>query len=374
VLSVINDIKLPVLAEDGTTIISYTAVVISATDYSAFGVALYGRTWSSENYRYGFNGKEKDSETTAGAYDFGARIYDGRLGRWLSVDALSHLYPSASPYSFAAANPILFVDPDGNIIRIYLSETEYYDYTPGILPKDAPAIVGKVHDAVQYNMNSAKGAEVWNSLHQSEYVTEIRPSTDTDNRFDSSTAGKKTTDQKTIAGTIHWDINSAATVISQKGVDDPNDGAYKGDVSPATTLIHEAGHAAKLNEILATNDAQKLEDWKQSHNSESSVGDDLQYDNKEERRNITEVEQVYIKEINAWEQTNKKENAVYQPVRYNHKGMLRKDKQYDVLRPKDLPDKGAAYKEWKKLIAKEKDYSKIEDGTKESEKVEPSKN
>jgi RHS repeat-associated protein len=116
VLTVINDIKLPVLAEDGTTINSYSAVVISATDYSAFGVALYGRSWSSESYRYGFNGKEKDSENFAGAYDFGARIYDGRLGRWLSVDPMAIKFTSQSVYMAQGNSPIYFIDPDGKVI------------------------------------------------------------------------------------------------------------------------------------------------------------------------------------------------------------------------------------------------------------------
>ncbi len=116
VLSVINDIKLPVLAEDGTTIISYTAVVVSATDYSAFGVALYGRTWSSDSYRYGFNGKEKDNEGMGGGnqtYDYGFRIYNPSLGKFLSVDPLCGSYPWYTPYQFAGNKPIIAIDLDG---------------------------------------------------------------------------------------------------------------------------------------------------------------------------------------------------------------------------------------------------------------------
>ena len=39
-------------------------------------------------YRYGFNGKENDNEVkgTGNQIDYGARIYDGRLGRFLSVE------------------------------------------------------------------------------------------------------------------------------------------------------------------------------------------------------------------------------------------------------------------------------------------------
>src|ERR1035437_8895962 len=67
-------------------------------------------------YRYGFNGKESDFEVNnigGSSYDFGARIYDPRLGRWLSVDPLQRKYASLSPYNFTSNNPILFVDKDG---------------------------------------------------------------------------------------------------------------------------------------------------------------------------------------------------------------------------------------------------------------------
>jgi len=41
---------------------------------------------SAEQYRYGFNGMEHEDDLTGGDYDFGARIYDSRLARWLAVD------------------------------------------------------------------------------------------------------------------------------------------------------------------------------------------------------------------------------------------------------------------------------------------------
>lgn len=49
------------------------------------------------------------------SYDFGARIYDPRLGRWLSIDPLAIEIPSVSTYSFAHNNPIVLVDQDGKL-------------------------------------------------------------------------------------------------------------------------------------------------------------------------------------------------------------------------------------------------------------------
>ena len=68
------------------------------------------------DYSFGFNGKDKESEFNNGAYDFGARIHDARLGRWMSVDELVFKFPSMTPYNFALSNPLRNIDPDGRDI------------------------------------------------------------------------------------------------------------------------------------------------------------------------------------------------------------------------------------------------------------------
>ena len=66
-------------------------------------------------YRFAFNGKEKDKETygEGNEYDFGARIYSSRTGRFLSLDPLIEEYPMISSYCFAANNPIRLIDING---------------------------------------------------------------------------------------------------------------------------------------------------------------------------------------------------------------------------------------------------------------------
>lgn len=61
-----------------------------------------GRFFNSGDYRYGFNGQEKDDEVkgNGNSYSFTFRIYDSRLGRFFSVDPLSNSFPWNSPYSF----------------------------------------------------------------------------------------------------------------------------------------------------------------------------------------------------------------------------------------------------------------------------------
>ena len=70
---------------------------------------------SSEDYSYGFNGKERDDEVKGEGvqYDYGFRIYDARLGRFLSMDPLFAGYPYYTPYQFAGNRPIWAIDLDG---------------------------------------------------------------------------------------------------------------------------------------------------------------------------------------------------------------------------------------------------------------------
>ena len=84
--------------------------------YYPFGMLQPGRKFTSGSlYRYGFNGKENDNEVKGegNQQDYGMRIYDPRLGKFLSVDPLSAHYPYFSPYQFAGNKPIWAIDVDG---------------------------------------------------------------------------------------------------------------------------------------------------------------------------------------------------------------------------------------------------------------------
>jgi RHS repeat-associated protein len=75
-----------------------------------------GRKYSAgTQYRYGFNGKENDIEVKeeGNQQDYGMRVYDPRLGKFLSVDPLMPDYPFYSPYQFAGNKPIVAADLDG---------------------------------------------------------------------------------------------------------------------------------------------------------------------------------------------------------------------------------------------------------------------
>ena len=106
VLAVISDKKIL----NGT---SFEADVVATNDYYPFGMTIQSRTFASEEYRFGFNGKENDTDFGEGIQDYGARIYDERNARFLSTDPLMAEFLWSTPYSFAANNPIFLIDKNG---------------------------------------------------------------------------------------------------------------------------------------------------------------------------------------------------------------------------------------------------------------------
>lgn len=83
------------------------SILLSYADYYAFGEQLPSRNTTSD-YRYAFQGQELDKET--GMEAFQLRLWDGRIGRWLSPDPYGQY---ASPYLGMGNNPIRMIDKDG---------------------------------------------------------------------------------------------------------------------------------------------------------------------------------------------------------------------------------------------------------------------
>jgi len=81
-------------------------------NYYPFGQTMAGRSYTSiTDPRYKYTEKERDVET---GYDyFGARYYDSRIGRWMSVDPLAGKYPQWSTYVYGADCPVYVTDPNG---------------------------------------------------------------------------------------------------------------------------------------------------------------------------------------------------------------------------------------------------------------------
>jgi RHS repeat-associated protein len=101
------------VAADGADANTYPDLA-AYTDYYPFGMAMPDRVWISgllsEAYRFGYQGQfaEKDPETKYSQFE--ARLYDGRIGRWMIPDPAGQYW---SPYLGMGNNWVSGVDPDG---------------------------------------------------------------------------------------------------------------------------------------------------------------------------------------------------------------------------------------------------------------------
>jgi RHS repeat-associated protein len=98
--------------------------------YTPFGESLITQHANTGGYStsFRFNAKELDEET--GNYYYGARYYNPKWSIWLGVDPLASERSWLTPYNFVSYNPIMRIDPDGNL------DTE----PPGVLPMDQTKI------------------------------------------------------------------------------------------------------------------------------------------------------------------------------------------------------------------------------------------
>lgn len=94
---------------------NFTAYIADGSYTGGSGGGSGNVAGMSGGYRYGFNGKENDNEIKGegNQQDYGFRIYDPRIGRFLSEDPLTKSYPELTPYQFASNSPIQGADFDG---------------------------------------------------------------------------------------------------------------------------------------------------------------------------------------------------------------------------------------------------------------------
>lgn len=127
---------------------------------------------------------EKDDEVHnvgGTVYDYGFRIYDARLGRFLSVDPLASAYPWYTPYQFAGNKPIVAIDIDG--LEEYVI---HYIYNKrGKLTKIRIYRIEGETGALIDNQVRGKDGEIITTkkvlvLHLNKDGTQYKPSTDQD--------------------------------------------------------------------------------------------------------------------------------------------------------------------------------------------------
>ena len=231
------------------------AALKNRVNCSPFGVTLHGRDLSLSTtvnvpYNYGFNGMIKDDEIKDGgnSYDFGARMLDPRIGRWLTIDPSFMKYPSHSAYNFVLNSPIVAIDPDGREVKPIgdFKYTSYYSVYQNLISDNSIYLqilrkylpLGgnfnfylRIDDGGHVDANAR--AETWS---QSMFVNGV---------FTGVKSNSYYTDEKMTTGTRivqnvqgHW---------IQEYYEETN-------IAKAKTLIHEAIHAMMAAERKVNDD------------------------------------------------------------------------------------------------------------------------
>jgi len=93
--------------------------VTQSADYYPFGLTFnsFKREDSKVN-DFLYNGKEMQDELDVNWMDYGARMYDAAIGRFMVKDRFAHKYYPLSPYSYTANNPINMIDINGDSIAV----------------------------------------------------------------------------------------------------------------------------------------------------------------------------------------------------------------------------------------------------------------
>ena len=86
----------------------------------------YNGAFSGNQYKN--NSKELDDANGLNTYHYGMREYDPKIARFNRVDRFADKYPSLSPYSYAANNPIVFIDVNGDSLTVSGDQTAIAEF------------------------------------------------------------------------------------------------------------------------------------------------------------------------------------------------------------------------------------------------------
>lgn len=94
-------------------VINGSGIPVEQNDYYPLGLRHWNPDYVYSDNRYKYNGKEQQTVGDLPYLDYGARMFDPRIGRWFNTDPKAEKYHPLSPYSMCGNNPLRYADADG---------------------------------------------------------------------------------------------------------------------------------------------------------------------------------------------------------------------------------------------------------------------
>jgi RHS repeat-associated protein len=228
-------------------------------------------------YRFHFNGKETDNEVygEGNALDFGARIYNSRLGRWLSLDPQFKSYPDYSAYCYSLNSPLKYGDPTGQWVEEKVSRYKIVNGQKVQLKGLFSYLVKADIIEKQLIIHQAKIIDLTKSLTSSEMLDAARTiEADITEKWTTSSNKDLNVDENgyitnkrgqqiKVVTTFAEPITVVTDRIPGADASVPNLGSGimyvdKNEISQPSLPAHEFGHWGHLNDLLLGGNKEKI--------------------------------------------------------------------------------------------------------------------